>query len=372
MRAELSAQSAQSRHPDEVDQVLKALKTTDANQVSWEYDMAVRIHPGFELSNQLKGIERFRQGAENKHLLLVGRRIDNKKRAGVDLDSVALAQDPNKYPQELYGMAERPQVGAQRSLWLWKPNEVGAPGWNEAVLVGGVTDGKTTVLRLATDSQWPHRAELIRAENGKAGWGGTHLDASGRLHGFGTPLLATMGAWADTGQLAGVTAASTKALAKSNVRVLTDAELDQVAASFSGGFIAGTSAGDELISDIFKAFARQGMPAADNPFNQAGKPDESTGSPIWGPRKAHGRKWAWGQGLAVADLEGYAELMSADSPASFSAMDVLTSAFDPNVRKAKSQAHELLLAIAMGETPDDAYTQATGRSRASKGKKPSP
>lgn len=372
MRAELTAQNAQTRHPDEVAQVLKALKAKDATQVSWEYDMAVRINPGFELSNQLKGIERFRQGAENKLLRLVGRRIDNKKRADVDLDSVALAQDPSRCPQELYGMAERPQVGAQRSLWLWKPKEVGAPGWNEAVLVGGVTDGKTTVLRLATDSQWPHRAELIRAENGKAGWGGTHLDASGRLHGFGTPLLATMGAWADTGQLAGVTAASTKALAKSNVRVLTDAELDQVAATFSGGFIAGTSAGDELISDIFKTFARQGMPDADNPFKQAGAPDESTGSPIWGPRKAKGRRWAWGQGLAVTDLDGYVELMSADSPASFSFLDVIGSALNPDVRQAQNQAHELLLAIAMGETPDDAYTQATGRPRTSKGKKFSP
>lgn len=356
MRAEVTAHNAQLRHPQEVQAVLSKLGANSAQDVTWEYDLGVRINPGFSLAHELKGPERFQANAHNHLLSLVGRRVGNPhKKARAELDSVALAQDPARIPMELYALPDRPDLPAGRSLWLWKGNQVAAPGWNDAVLVGGVTDGKTTVLRLATDTSWPHAAELLRNEAGKPGWEGTTTDASGRLHGFGTALLATMGHWARTGELRGATAAASKALDKLGVRTLTEKELDQAAAGFTDGFITGKDGANKLLADILEAMGGAGL--LDDGV------DESTGSPVWITRKAQGRKWSWGQSLSVKDLEGYAELMRADKPASFSAMDVLGGAFNPKVMAAREQASEVIKSIALGVAPDEAFERATGRKR---------
>lgn len=356
MLVEVTAQNAQSRHPDEVASVVTKLGANSAQDVAWEYDLGVRINPGFSLANELKGVERFLANANNHLLSLTGRRLDNpRKKARADLDSVVLAQDPTRIPVELYALASRPALPESRSLWLWKGNRVASPGWNEAVLVNGVTDGKTTVLRLATDTGWPHASELVRNEKGKPGWAGTSTDASGRLHGFGSALLATMGHWAKTGELNGKTPAAAKALTTLGGRALTEEELDRVAAGFEGGFITAKDGAGELLADILGSMGGAGL--------LDGGVDESPASPVWDTRKAQGRQWRWGQSLSIQDLDGYAELMSEDKPASFSAFDVLGSAFNPKVMAAREQASEVIKSIALGASPDKAFEQATGRTR---------
>ena len=165
---------------------------------------------------------------------------------------------------------DRPRLPTTRTLWSWQVDDVQAPGWQETVLVGGVTNGQHTILRLARGGRWPS-PDLVASEideHGQPGWHSEALNASGHLDGFGACLGKTLGHWAQTGQLHGSTPTT--------------------------------------------------------------------------------------------------------CAASFSFLDVTGSALNPDVRQAQNQAHELLLAIAMGETPDDAYTQATGRPRTSKGKKFSP
>ena len=135
---------------------------------------------------------------------------------------------------------DRPRLPVTRTLWSWQVDDAHAPGWQEAVLVDGVTNGRHTILRLARSERWPS-PDLVASEideRGLPGWRGEALDASGRLDGFGARLGKTLGHWAQTGQLQGSAPTTCAALTKAGVRALTEVELDRIAGSFENGFIS--------------------------------------------------------------------------------------------------------------------------------------
>lgn len=332
--------AAQQRHPDEVKAIALKMKIRDPQELSWGYDYAVEINGSYSLANDLKGIERFRHSADSYVLWLVGKA--GRKSESIELDCVELARDINRCPQELFGVA-KPEG---HSLWLWEGEQVSAPGWNEVVAVGGLTDGKTTVIRMARDTG-PGRFDLIRKKPG-SGWGGTMNDARGHLGEFGATLGKVAGAWVYSGELGGGSKAAQKAIDEGKLRVLSDEELKAlVEQEFPDGYITGTALADEIRSEMSSLFGIQA-------------PVEQTPDSVWTQRIEKGRKWDWGQGLSAADLEGYKALMTQTGPSSGNTAAVFSALFDPENQKRKEQARDIIKKIGMGQAPDQAYEDVVG------------
>lgn len=332
--------AVQQRHPDEVKAIALKMKARDPQELSWGYDYAVKINGSYSLANDLKGIERFRHSADSYVLRLVGKA--GRKSESIELDCLDLAQDVNRCPQELFGVA-KPEG---HSLWLWEGEQVSAPGWNEVVALGGLTDGKTVVIRLARDTA-QGRFDLIRKKPG-SGWGGTMNDARGHLNEFGSRFGKVAGEWVYTGQLSGGTKTVQEAIDAGKLRLLSAEELEAlIKKEFHDGYITCTALADEIRSQMSSLFGTQA-------------PVEQTPASVWAQRIEKGRKWAWGMGLSAVDLEGYKALMAQTGPSSGNAAAVFGALFDPENQKRKEQARDIIKKIGMGQNPGQAYEDVVG------------
>ena len=245
---------------------------------------------------------------------------------------------------------DRPRLPTTRTLWSWQVDDVQAPGWQETVLVGGVTNGQHTILRLARGGRWPS-PDLVASEideHGQPGWRGESLDASGRLDGFGARLGKTLGHWAQTGQLHGSTPTACAALTKAGVRALTEVELDRIAGSFENGFITGISAYQAMIEQGNAKWG--GTPLLEAMAQRRGPTDESTGAAIWLARMAQGRRWSWGSALTTDDQQIHEEMERRD----LAWAPLTTDPFDPRSDIRPNLARQWREAVAMGQTPQDA------------------
>ena len=334
--------AAQQRHPDEVKAIGLKFKGQDPQDISWGYDYAMRIDGSYNLGNDLKGIERFRHSAQNYILWLVGN--SGRKSESIELDCVDLAQDVNRCPQELFGV-DKPEG---HSLWLWEGKQVSAPGWNEVVALGGLTDGKTIVIRLARDTA-QGQFDLIRKKPG-SGWGGTLNDARGHLSEFGSRFGKVAGEWVYTGQLSGGAKTVQEAIDAGKLRLLSAEELEAlIKKEFHDGYITGTALADEIQKRLSSVIGHE-LPVADTPAS------------VWTRRIEQGRKWAWGQGLSATDLEGYRALMSQTGVSSGNAAAVFGALFDPENQKRKQQAQQIIEKIGMGQEAEAAYEEVVGQS----------
>lgn len=351
MYAQISHEKAKARHPEEFKQALEELKLTDPNDVEWGYNSAMAIDGSYNLSQDMKGIDRFIANASNYYLSLLAKPKTGGKKVDIELDTLDLAQDPSRCPHELYGMASAPHGHA---LWLWDDNCVASPGWNEVIILGGITDGKTTVLRLARDTSWSEDerggVELLRKVEGQTGWGGTGTDARGHLYGFGSRLDKTAGEWAYTGKLEGSSKTAKEAIETGALRQITDDEADHIVEQFNARHITGSSSGDELRAQLMSEFGLEGIISTPEP----------TTAQVWNKRISQGRKWKWGESLTAQQLEGYRILMSQTGPSSGMAIDVLSALTNPGNQNRREQAREIIKSIARGQDPEQAYENIVG------------
>jgi hypothetical protein len=348
MRALLEAAAAIARHPQEAAQILTKVGASNPSEIDWAYEACTRIGGEHVLGHELKGINRFIYNAENQGLALEGRLVSNpKKRLSVDLDPVALAQDPTRCPHEIWGGMPKP---SGYSLWFWRPRQVASPGWNEAVIIDGITDGKITLLRLYADTSNEGYPLLLEKAKDAPTWSENHPDASGRVDTFGRSLLATIGEYSRTGKLVGVSPASTKALAVSKLRALTPDEIVKIHASFQGGYVVGPDAAAKLLSEIH----RMGFTDQSSCTSIPEKENQS----LWGKRIAQGRHFKWGESIALEELSDYARLRRNTGVSSGNAMDVFASLADPVCQDNHRLADSIIANLAMGEGREQALMSA--------------
>ena len=350
MRADLDPGIAAARHTQEVNQALKKIGGSSPTDATWAYEACTRISGGHSLANELKGINRFIHGAPDHGLTLEARLISNpKKRAEIALDTVALAQDPARCPHEIWGLPAKPQGP---SVWLWRPRQVSSPGWNEGVLIDGITDGTSTLLRVMTDQSTEGYPVLLERAKPTDPWRETMPDASGRVDTFGTPLQATIGAYSRTGVLAGVTDASKKTLAASTLRPLTATELTQIHTALPGGHILGPDATDKIMDIVKGMSGMMVIGAAPTPTAPV------VPASLWTARVTQGRRFAWGQSIPLADLADYEALKANTGTTSGNAMDVFSSLFNPQNQRNRAVAAAIIGELAMGKTREEALAEA--------------
>lgn len=349
MRATLQASAALARHPQEAAQILNKVGASNHSDVDWAYEAWTQIGGDHVLGHELKGINRFIYNAENQGLALEGRLVANpKKRLSIKLDPVALAQDPTRCPHEIWGSIPKP---AGPSLWFWRPRQVASPGWNEAIIIDGITDGKTTLLRLYADTSHEGYPLLLEKTKDALTWSENHHDASGRVDTFGRPLQATIGEYSRTGTLAGVSPASVKALAASNLRALTVDEITQIHTSFPDGYVLGPDAAAKIMAH----FHSMGLPA------QLGTPSplpEKEASSLWDKRIASGRHFKWGESIDLDDLADYTAMQQNTGVSSGNALDVFASLGNPTFQDNRTLADSVIKNLAMGETREQALSSA--------------
>lgn len=352
MKANLEAQAAITRHPAEAAQVIAKVGATDENGVEWSYDAYTRIDGSFSIANQLKGIDRFIHNAGNHGLSLVGRLIGSpKKRHSVELDTIDLTTDPARCPHEIWGSMHKPEGP---SIWIWRPRAVSAPGWNEAVIVGGITNGENTLLRLYEDHCYEGGTVLLEKCKGTPGWRETSRDASGRVDTFGSALQASMGQYSVSGELKGATPASTKALASSGIRELTKDEIQSIHEEFPGGHMVGPDAIAKL-GELFSALRQGG--ALSKEALQVPNDDMS----LWERRIKMGRHFKWGESIDLDELSDYQALMQNTGVSSGNALQVFMSHANPSFQNNREIASMIISELAMGKSREDALAEATSR-----------
>ena len=318
--ASISPALAQSRHPQEVEKLIKSLGVASADQVRWSYALAVRVDDSHAVSRD-KGINVFLRNP-HRHLITLDAAAGRKRRSE-PLDHAKLLAAPREnLPVELFDRAPRP-IGV--SAYLWQPNRPESPGWNEFIITRAVARADTMLLMGQADDG---ATRLVRVQGQR--W--KEVQASVACEVFGKTQASSVRAWV----------AHAKPLSDSGASELTTADLEKIVSSLPNRKLPVIPASPaELLAELGHAAPPLGEePPALPPLNQ-------------------GRVFDWGQQVDEAVIAPYAALLAAQSGVSSGGFfDVIRGLSDPVNHAIKEVAAGALERIALGEASDRAIDHA--------------